>query len=339
MWPNNAWYVAAFSKEVGQGILARTLLGFKVALFRLSDGSIAALEDSCPHRRLPLSFGRAAGDRLVCGYHGMAFGADGKCLDIPGQDRIPAAASVRAFPIMEKDGLVWFWPGDPELAAQTATPDVSRMGKPGWVPAEGYCHLHADYRLLNDNLLDLSHVTFVHGATIGNSAVVQSPVKVTHDSEHVSVHRDVVGALAPPFYAYVGRFTQPIHRWHTVNYYPPSTCLIEVGCQALEEGDGLGRIEGVVMHLVTPETETTTHYFWAMVRNFRQDEAELTSYIRNAVDKTHNEDVVVLNLLQTALTPEQFEDPVKVALAVDSGPIHGRRLLEQMMQKEQAAHA
>jgi phenylpropionate dioxygenase-like ring-hydroxylating dioxygenase large terminal subunit len=289
MWSKNAWYVAAFSKEVGQGqsLLARTYLGTKVVLYRQSNGKVAALEDSCPHRRLPLSFGTVKNDQLTCGYHGMTFGADGKCTSIPGQERIPPSACVRSFSIMEKDSLIWIWLGDEALAEKTPTPDIGRLDDPEWVPSEGYCHLKADYRLLNDNLLDLSHVTFVHGGTIGNAAVAQSPIKVSEKDDVISVHRDVVGAMAPPFYAYVGKYTKPIHRWHTVNYHAPSICIIEVGCEPMEQGDGLGRIEGVIFHLVTPETERTSHYFWAFSRKFRQEEAELTGYIRNAVDTTH----------------------------------------------------
>jgi len=338
MWLKNSWYVAAFSKEVGQGgLLARTLLGTKVVLYRQSNGNVAALEDSCPHRRLPLSFGTVADDQLICGYHGMAFGADGKCTSIPGQERIPPAACVRSFQIMEKGGLIWIWQGEEALAERVPTPDIGRLDHPEWVPSEGYCHLEADYRLLNDNLLDLSHVTFVHGGTIGNAAVAQSPIKVSEKDNVVSVHRDVVGAMAPPFYAYVGKYTKPIHRWHTVNYHAPSTCIIEVGCEPMEQGDGLGRIEGVIFHLVTPETEHSCHYFWAFSRKFRLEEAELTGYIRDAVDTTHNEDKVVVELQQASLTPEQLENPVNLAIIVDSGPIRGRRVLGEMVRNEASA--
>ncbi|WP_296555818.1 aromatic ring-hydroxylating dioxygenase subunit alpha [Pigmentiphaga sp.] len=339
MWMKNAWYVAAFSKEVHTNLLARTFLGTRVVLYRQEDGQVAALEDSCAHRRLPLSFGHVENDRLVCGYHGMSFGADGKCTGIPGQERIPPAARVRAFPIQERHDLIWIWLGDPALAGQSSPPDAGRMKHPDWVPSAGYCHLEADYRLLNDNLLDLSHVAFVHGRTIGNTAVAQSPIKVSQQGNVVSVHRDVVGAHAPPFYAHLGGFRQPIHRWHTVNYHAPSTCIIEVGCEAMQPGDGLGRIEGVVMHLITPETEDSSHYFWAFIRRFRQDEPALTEYIRQAIDATHTEDKVVVELQHAALTAPQRENPVNLAIVVDSGPLRGRRLLEELIQQEPSAPA
>ncbi len=337
MWVRNAWYVAAFAREVQGKLLARTFLGTKVVLYRRSDGGVVALEDKCAHRMMPLSFGYLEDDKVVCGYHGMAFEASGQCVRIPGQARIPAAACVRAFPLVEKHALVWIWLGEKDLADESLIPDCTRMNHPDWVPSEGYSHLKADYRLLNDNLLDLSHVAFVHSRTIGNAAVAEAPIKVTQSNGVVSVHRDVVGAMAPPLFALLGRFTKPVHRWHTVNYHPPSTCIIEIGCKALEAGDGLGSMEGVVMHLVTPESEHASHYFWAFIRKFRQDEPALTAYIRDAIDATHTEDKVVVELQHEALTAEQRNNPVGLPIIVDGGPLRGRELLDAMIRAERGA--
>jgi phenylpropionate dioxygenase-like ring-hydroxylating dioxygenase large terminal subunit len=338
-WPENAWYVAAFSHEVQGKLLDRKLLGKPVVMYRKSDDAVVAMEDRCAHRLLPLSFGFVEHDRVTCGYHGMSFDDSGKCVRIPGQEKIPAGACVRTFPLVEKDKLVWIWMGDRELADQALIPAVGRMDHPEWIPAHGYHHLKADYRLLNDNLLDLSHVAFVHARTIGNAAVANSPITVSQNGKVVRVHRDVIGALAPPFFEYLGEFTKPIHRWHTVSYHPPSTCVIEVGCKPLDGVDGVGKIEGVVVHLATPETATTTHYFWAFIRHFRQDEPALTEYIRQAITATHGEDKVVLELQQSALTETERDNPAQVAIAVDAGPIRGRRLLEQMVAEERGHEA
>lgn len=129
MWVNNAWYVAAFSKELPSGLLSRTLLGVKVVFYRQSDGTVTALEDKCAHRRLPLSFGYLDGDNLVCGYHGMVFAPNGKCVSIPGQARIPPSACVRTFAVEERDGLIWIWMGQAERADLARMPDVSRLGR------------------------------------------------------------------------------------------------------------------------------------------------------------------------------------------------------------------
>lgn len=338
MWVKNTWYVAAFPEEVQrERLLSRTFLDEPVVLYRREDGGITALHDRCLHRQVPLSIGFLDGDKLVCGYHGMTFDPSGRCVAIPAQEKVPANARVRRYPVEERHGLVWIWMGDADRADPASIPDLGRMAHPEWVPAKGYTHLQADYRLLNDNLLDLSHVTFVHGRTIGNAAVAQSPITVSQQGDDLLVHRDVVGATAPPFYAHLGGYQGRIHRWHTVRYMAPSICVIEVGCNALEAGDGLGRIEGCVMHLVTPETAETTHYLWAFVRHFRQDDAALTDYIRSNVAATHHEDKVVIELQHRGLTASQRDNPVTLAIGVDAGPIRGRRQLEALIAAEQAA--
>jgi len=334
MWTINSWYVAAFSDEIQGKLTARKILNTPVVMYRRSDDAVVALEDRCAHRMLPLSFGFLENDKVVCGYHGMTFDGEGKCVHVPGQDRIPTGACVRSFPLVERHNVVWIWMGERELADPSLIPEVDRLARQDWVVSKGYSHLQSDYRLLNDNLLDLSHVTFVHGRTIGNAAVAESPTTVKQDGSAVSVHRDVVGAMAPPFYAYLGKFRKPIHRWHTVNYHPPSICVIEVGCRPLEEGDGVGTIVGCVMHLATPETENSTHYFWAFVRNFRQNDTSLTEYITQAVGATHDEDKDVVELQHSALTTAQRNNPVALALVVDAGPIRGRRLLEKLIAAE-----
>ncbi len=335
IWTENAWYVAAFSREVqGNVLLARKFLGTPVVMYRKADGSPVALEDSCAHRKLPLSFGHIQDDQVVCGYHGMTFAPTGKCTYIPGQERIPAAACVRPFPLVERHKLLWIWMGDASLADESRIPALNWMSDPDWVASEGYTPLQADYRLLIDNLLDLSHVAFVHGRTIGNVAVAESPIKVTEVDGVLKVHRDVVGAMPPPFFAYIGRYRKEIHRWHTVNFTLPSICAIEIGSSALHEGDGRGTITGCVLHLITPETEESSHYFWAFTRNFAQDDDSLTEYIRENVGRTHDEDKVVVELQHQALTTDQRDNPVSVAIAADGGALRGRKMLGEMLERD-----
>src|SRR5690349_16465918 len=199
MLVKNSWYVAAFSDEVQGKLLARTILGTPVVMYRRSDDAVVALEDRCAHRRLPLSFGFLENDNVVCGYHGMTFDDAGRCIRVPGQEKIPEGACVRSFPVMERHNVVWIWVGKRELADPSSVPDLDRLAHPDWIASKGYTLLHSDYRLLNDNLLDLSHVAFVHGKTIGNAAVAEAPIAVKQDGSVVSVHRDIVGAMAPPF--------------------------------------------------------------------------------------------------------------------------------------------
>ncbi len=164
----NAWYVAAYPNELDADFIARRFLDEAVVMFRTSGGKIAALDDHCPHRVVPLSIGKRAGDAIQCGYHGTVVAADGRCLRIPGQAHIPNNATTRTYPAIERFGFVWIWMGEPALADEALVPNLFWMDDPDWTAAKGYIHMDADYRLVTDNLLDLSHETYIHSSSLGN---------------------------------------------------------------------------------------------------------------------------------------------------------------------------
>ena len=200
-WLRNCWQVAAYAGEIGSGLLARTFLGEDVVLFRDTAGAPHALADRCAHRCLPLSKGRLLGDIVQCGYHGMRFHPDGSCDGVPGQDTIPPKAIVPAYPVAERHGFVWIWMGERSAADPALVPDAFWFANPAaWATATGYHHIAAEYRLLVDNLLDLSHESFVHTDTIGNGAVADSPVTAQLVDGRVKVHRFMANTPPPPFY-------------------------------------------------------------------------------------------------------------------------------------------
>ncbi len=166
----NAWYVAAWSRDLGRTLTPRQILGENVVLYRTEDGSPVALRDQCPHRLLPLSMGTLQGDAVQCGYHGMTFDAAGRCIRIPGQERMPAHAEVRSYPVTEQTGLVWIWMGEAERADPEKIFDLPQYHDPAWRPVHGDAlAVAADYLSLADNLCDPAHVTFVHQSTLGTS--------------------------------------------------------------------------------------------------------------------------------------------------------------------------
>jgi phenylpropionate dioxygenase-like ring-hydroxylating dioxygenase large terminal subunit len=163
MWLRNCWQVAAFSREVvGGQLFARRICDEPIVLYRSMTGAPVALEDRCAHRAAPLSMGALIGDTLRCGYHGLCYDTTGKCVTIPGQDYIPQRARVRAYPALEKHRLVWIWMGDPERAEQSTVPDVHWLDDPRGPPPRATTTSPPITGLLNDNLLDLSHETYVH---------------------------------------------------------------------------------------------------------------------------------------------------------------------------------
>ena len=126
--PRSGWYVAAFCNEIGEALLSRWILNEPVVMFRKADGSAVALQGRCPHRHFPLGESRRIGDTIQCGYHGMTFGADGRCTFIPSQVKVPEVYSIRAYPLVERGLWAWIWPGDPAQADESLLPTLEEIG-------------------------------------------------------------------------------------------------------------------------------------------------------------------------------------------------------------------
>jgi vanillate monooxygenase len=337
MWMRNCWQVIAFSAEIGHTPLARTVLSEPIVLFRTEQGDAAALADRCPHRSVPLSLGRVVGDQIQCGYHGLCFDRSGACVRVPGQESVPVKAHVQTYPLVERHKFAWIWMGDAELADPDLVPDFHWIGDPAWAAAEGYHHFAANYQLINDNLLDLSHESFVHEETIGNEAVAEAPFAMSLHGDVVRVHRDMIDIEAPPFYRRTTGFSGRIDRWHTNNFTPPGFHVIENGSRPTGSSDRSQALERKVLNLITPETATSSHYFWAVIRQFKLDDPELTEYIRQGIARTFDQDKAILEAQQRALGPDPDGATFPVSIRVDAGPIQGRRLLAAMIAREEAA--
>ena len=187
-FPMNAWYAAAWDYEIKHELAARTICDQDIVLYRRNDGRVAALENACWHRLLPLSMGHLKKDEIVCGYHGLVFNSAGRCTYMPAQETINPSACVRAFPVPEKYRLIWVWMGDPALADPDKAPDFHWNSDPPWVGEGGtFYSLQCDYRLVIDNLMDLTHETYVHVGSIGDEAITRNPFEVTHTDRTVTV--------------------------------------------------------------------------------------------------------------------------------------------------------
>ena len=267
------WYVAAWSDEVGRAPLARILLGEMVMLYRRQDGAVVALENRCPHRNLPLSQGRLAGDEIECGYHGLVFGPDGRCTHMPGAETPPAWACVRRYPAIERQGWVMVWMGDPDRADPTSAPKFAvRRDDATWLTVSGYSHAKCGYRLVLDNLLDLSHLAYVHSSTTGNRELAeQAAIACEVAGDHVRVTRWMENIEAAPAFVDYAGYGGAIDRWQGSEFMPPSYIHVNSGTESVGAGAGpadrmnaQGRWGFVVYHGLTPETEKTTHQFWSV---------------------------------------------------------------------------
>ena len=332
MFLRNHWYIAAWSDDVRDAPVARTILGQPVVLYRKPDGTAVALEDRCCHRGLPLSMGKVVEDGLQCGYHGLTFDDTGACVRVPGQSAIPPGAAVRSYPVVERWRWVWVWMGDPDQANDAKIPDYHWLADERWVAPTGYFHLKADYRRLVDNLLDFSHLQFVHERTIGTDAIADIPSEIARDGETIDITRWIMDSPPPALFQKAGGFNGNVDRWMNCRYTAPSSVVFDIGCAAAGTGapDG-NRSQGIEirsLHGITPETETTTHYFWGYARNFALDDETTTDLLRGGAQATFSEDVEILEHQQQAIAAKPDADYIDIN--GDAAPLQARRILDEL---------
>jgi phenylpropionate dioxygenase-like ring-hydroxylating dioxygenase large terminal subunit len=342
MYLQNAWYVAAWDREVGRAPLARTFLDQPVVLYRTRDGAPVALEDRCCHRHLPLSLGAVVGDELQCGYHGLKFDAAGACVEVPGQSKVPPDAAIRSYPVAERWGWVWIWMGDPARADPATIPDFWYMDHPGWACARpDMLHLKCSYRLIADNVLDVTHLAYVHASSIGNQAITEFPVKTEQSDGVVRLTRWILDRPPPPMYKAAGGFAGNVDRWQIVEHIPPCYSVNDAGCAEVgsgaPEGDRSRGIELKAVSVPTPETARTCHYFFAFPRSFALDDPAMDTVFLEGLVDVFREDVAVLEAQQRNL--DLMPDAPTIDINVDAAPLAARRMLDRMIVEEQRARS
>jgi vanillate monooxygenase len=342
MFPRNAWYAAGWDHEIKRDLFARTICNQRLVFYRKQSGEVAALADACWHRKLPLSLGHLDGDDVVCQYHGLAFAADGKCSRMPSQDKINPRACVRSYPVAERHRFVWVWMGDPDLADHNKIPDLlKRMGGDGWTGDGETINMKADYRLVVDNLMDLTHETYVHGGSIGNESVAESPFKVDSDDTQVTLTRWMEDTPPPPFWRGQLGKDGNVDRWQIIHFEPPCTIAIDVGVAPTGtgaiSGDRSQGVNGMVLNTITPETDSSCHYFWAFTRNYDLDSVNRTTQLRDGVSNIFKQDIVVIEAQQKVFDSDP--DAKFVNMNIDAGAVHARRLIAKMIKNENMVEA
>jgi phenylpropionate dioxygenase-like ring-hydroxylating dioxygenase large terminal subunit len=336
----NAWYVAGWDREFTTAPRARTLLNQPVVLYRTPDGKPVALEDRCCHRHYPLSMGKTIGDTIQCGYHGLRFDPAGTCVEIPGQDMIPRSAKVRSYPTVEKYGWVWIWMGDPARADLSLIPNWWWCEHKDWAFIKpDLLYINCNYELVTDNLLDVTHLAYVHLTSIGTSAITEFPINTSRDGDKVRMTRWVVDRPAPPMYQKFGQYPGNADRCQMVEFQPPAFCVnfaqvADTGTGAPEGKPGTRRIEIMALSAPTPETETSTHYFFGFVRNFGVGDAELHKMIETNFTNVFREDVAVLNAQQQRMT--QMPNAPEIDIKVDGPPKLARLVVSRLKAAETA---
>jgi phenylpropionate dioxygenase-like ring-hydroxylating dioxygenase large terminal subunit len=327
-FPLNQWYVAAYSTELTEDLFLRTICGAPIVFYRDSSGAVVALADRCVHRRFPLSQSNRVGDTIVCGYHGFTYDRTGACVAVPGQARVPRTARVKAYPVVEQDSLVWVWPGDAPPAGEI--PRAPWLASPDWTTVRGMEPLAARYSLLLDNLMDLSHETYLHGGYIGTPEVAQTPISTEVDEEAgvVRVTRHMADAACPPFYAESTGLTGRITRWQDIELHPP--CLYLLHSMVAPTGRVEEGFHVEVVYALTPETEHSTHDFWAVARDFARDDDQVSKFLAENNRTVVLQDVACLNTLEQILAADG-DSYQELSINIDTGGLAARRLVAQQL--------
>lgn len=333
MFLRNRWYVGAMSDEIGDRPLARTLLDEPVVFFRDSQGSAVALEDRCVHRQAPLSLGEVVGDTLQCAYHGLCFDRTGACVRVPSQKRIPPGARVKSYPVAERYGFVFLWLGDAGRAGATAPYPF------GWDDSDAFRMMHArlhaafDYRLLIDNLMDVTHLPFAHKSTIGTAAIADNFTARTERLEDgVRISRWMENIDQAPAHVEVTGYDGKVDRWQIITYTPPGFVWLQVGSARAgtggrEASGGDLLIDRNTVHALTPETATSAHYFWITSHRAGAMSAAQEQTIYDRSIEAFNEDLVILEGQAARLDPAI----PTIDVSADAAAIAARQLLARLI--------
>lgn len=335
----NEWYVAAFAHEVGRDLLARKLLGRNILLFRTEAGAVVALDDRCAHRSFPLSAGTLEGDTVVCGYHGFRYDAGGDCIEVPSMSVCPRSIGVHAFPLVERGPLLWIWMGDPALVDPAAIRDTMFMTSPDWVCSTGYLPLAGNYVSLHENLMDLTHLSYVHARSFGTPEYAQAPYKTLLQEGHYRVTRTVVPTLLPPVWGDPSGLTgvATAARIATSEFLSPGYHRVGTSFydSALPENER--KVCSIrTAHLPTPETASSTHYFIVHGRDFALEDQEVTETMHDRLFMAFGEDVDALSKLETILIDTPNEAMYEISVTSDGPGVAMRRHLLQRANAERA---
>ncbi len=332
----NTWYVAAWSSEVVEGeVLSRTLLDEPVALFRRADGAAAAVLDRCPHRFAPLSDGWLDDGRLVCRYHGLGFDGAGACVLNP-HGPLLRGLSVTAWPVEEAHHAIWVWFGDPAKADPGLIPDLSYLtAVPATAFSAGMLTGKGNYQLFVDNLMDLSHTDYLHPNTLGGGAVTKTKPAVVDAGDHIEVtwraENTPPSPLLRKLFPDLPTDTDFVQR---VRWYAPGIMKLTAATGA---AGGVERDAYVSTnaHITTPETATSSHYFYAATRNFAQEDGELNAIIAKAREEIFvTEDKPMLARVQERMGTAEFWSLHPRMLGIDAAPVAVRRRMDALIRDE-----
>lgn len=339
----NSWYVAAWDDEIGDGIdFHRRILGEDILFARDKGGDVQAVRNRCPHRFAPLDRGRKVDGQIECPYHGLRFDLLGQCNYNPhGDGKIPPNARIQTYPVALKHMLIWIWMGDTEVADPATIPDLCGLDPEKFAINKGYMYTPVNYEYLTDNVMDLGHIEFLHEGLLGSEAVRRARTETKQEGSTVYSYRLTNAEVLPlPLDYLFSTHGKPIDRWLDVRWDPPGLMQLVIGAAPQGEGDARRGLETPGVHLMTPETENTTHYFWSNSRDFRRDDTVLHEQLEMGLRQAfEQQDKPMLIAQREAIGEQDFWDLNPVILDGDRAAVRARRILRKLIRDENTAKA
>ncbi|HWI86872.1 MAG TPA: aromatic ring-hydroxylating dioxygenase subunit alpha [Sphingomonas sp.] len=334
----NAWYVAGWESGLESGPIARTILDEPILIVRNGD-QLSAFSDMCPHRFAPLSRGKIGDGYIRCPYHGLQFDMSGRCVANPhGNGARPSSLSLRSFPVRVKQGLIWIWMGSAERADGCDLPDYPFLVDPALATLRGYLHVQADYLLVVDNLLDLSHVEFLHPFLAEPGSARRIQLKAVQQGQKVTAYHHMPDQPnSPLFKALLGPDVERIDARAHMHWQAPANLMLDVG--ATLPGQPEGRQANMLQaHLLTPETATTCHYFWGVSRDTATDDSGLSEMLHIGIANAfENEDEPMVRAVQQRMRGRDLLEMSPALLSIDEASVRARRILRDLVAEEQAS--
>lgn len=332
MFLTNCWYAVEWSETLGSQPLERMICGEKLVLFRRADGSIAALAGICPHRFASLARGKVLeSGNLQCPYHGLQFDSSGRCVHNP-HGALPPSVRLKSYVAVERFGLVWLWWGDSERLDPLLIPDFEVLADPGYRTIRGSIVAQANYELVADNLMDLSHVGFLHSGGLGGDAIQRGKHEVFQSGTTIESNRWCPDALAPPVWnALFNNYNKNVDHWLDMRWDAPASMLLDVGV-APAGSERKGGIRQWGAHILTPQDEHSTLYLWSSARDFALDSAETDQQIRAAAEYAFgHEDKPMIEDVQRNMAGRSLDEMKPLLLPFDKGAMLARRVLSTLI--------
>jgi phenylpropionate dioxygenase-like ring-hydroxylating dioxygenase large terminal subunit len=336
-YPYNCWWVAALSEEVGQTPLGRWLLDMPVLLYRADDGQAVVLEGRCPHRGAPLAFGCRKGDAIQCGYHGFTFAATGECINVPSIKTGVPPIRIRAYTVIERPPLVWVYLGDPAAIDSVPPPlELDWTVDPSFAVVTGRMDIKANYMLLKENVLDLTHFGFVHASTFKITDWVDPPqVEVNGDIVRYRQHFER-SPLPPPFAEPLKLpIGTPFNRENYGSFISPALQIAAVDFIAPDREDPAA-IAGQfrIAHATTPIDATSMHYFYLLARDHGKSSPEMQKLAQLSSIGFAEDEKMIEGVQQVLSHDPRPQESWEVSIKTDAAGVQARRALARWMQRE-----